>query len=68
MWCAFLKFIAQDLREYMALLGFRTLDDMVGRSDLLDIENHEEHWKAQKLDFSALLSPVPSILTNRCAV
>ncbi|HMA31141.1 MAG TPA: glutamate synthase-related protein, partial [Casimicrobiaceae bacterium] len=45
-------FVAEELREIMAQLGFRRLDDMIGRSDLLDMRKGVEHWKARGLDFS----------------
>ncbi len=53
----FLRFVAEELREYMAELGFRTLDEMVGRGDLLEVQPAVEHWKAKGLDFSAMLLP-----------
>ncbi|MEW6719049.1 MAG: glutamate synthase large subunit [Thermodesulfobacteriota bacterium] len=53
----FFRFIAQDLREHMAGLGFRTLDEMVGRVDMLEVETAVDHWKAKGLDFSAVLLP-----------
>ena len=49
----FLRFIAQELREHMAELGFRTMDEMVGRVDMLEMEPAVDHWKARGLDFSA---------------
>jgi glutamate synthase (NADPH/NADH) large chain len=52
----FLRFIARDLREIMARLGFRTIDEMVGRVDRLDARPAIEHWKARGLDFSAVLA------------
>jgi len=51
----FFRFIAEEVREYMAQLGFRKLEDMVGRSDLLDMRRAVDHWKAQGLDLSAIL-------------
>jgi glutamate synthase (ferredoxin) len=51
----FFRFIAEEVREYMAQLGFRTLDEMTGRSDLLDTRRAVNHWKAQGLDLSAIL-------------
>jgi glutamate synthase domain-containing protein 2/glutamate synthase domain-containing protein 3 len=53
----FFRFVAQELREYMAALGFRTVDEMVGRVDRLEVEPAVEHWKARGLDFSAILLP-----------
>ncbi|HXU23235.1 MAG TPA: glutamate synthase large subunit [Tepidiformaceae bacterium] len=51
----FFRFIAEEVREIMAELGFRRLDDMIGRSDLLDMRRAVNHWKAQGLDLSAIL-------------
>jgi len=51
----FMKFIAQELREIMAQLGYRTLDEMVGRVDRLEPKRAIEHWKARGLDFSQIL-------------
>ncbi len=50
----FMKFIAQQLREIMAKLGFRTIEEMVGRSDKLRM-GKTDHWKARKLDYSRIL-------------
>ncbi len=51
----FFRFIAQEVREYMAELGFRSIEDMVGRADLLDVQPAVDHWKARGLDLSAIL-------------
>ncbi|MCY6491580.1 glutamate synthase large subunit [Leptolyngbya sp. GGD] len=51
----FMKFIAQEVREIMAQLGFRTLNEMVGRTDILEAKQAVEHWKAKGLDFSKIL-------------
>ncbi len=51
----FFRFVAEEVRQYMAELGFRSLDEMVGRSDLLDMRRAVDHWKAQGLDLSAIL-------------
>jgi glutamate synthase (ferredoxin) len=51
----FMKFIAQEAREWMAQLGFRTLNEMVGRTDRLEARKAVEHWKARGLDFSKIL-------------
>jgi glutamate synthase domain-containing protein 3 len=56
----FFRFIAQELREHMAALGFRTIDEMVGRSDRLDTRLAVDHWKSKGLDFSAILAPPPA--------
>jgi len=50
----FFQMMAQEVREYMAALGFRTLDEMVGRSDLLEMDTAINFWKAKGLDFSKL--------------
>jgi glutamate synthase (ferredoxin) len=51
----FMRFVAQELREIMAQLGFRTLNEMVGRVDILEPKKAISHWKAQGLDFSSIL-------------
>jgi len=48
----FFHMIAQDVREHMARLGFRKLDDLVGRSDLLETNDAVTFWKARGLDFT----------------
>jgi glutamate synthase domain-containing protein 3 len=50
----FMSFIAQEVRELMAPLGFRRLEEMVGRSDCLELKPALEHWKARGLDFSSI--------------
>jgi glutamate synthase (NADPH/NADH) large chain len=45
-------FVAEEVRELMAQLGVRRLDDLIGRTDLLDMKKGIEHWKARGLDFS----------------
>jgi glutamate synthase (ferredoxin) len=50
----FMRFIAEEMRELMAQLGFRTVEEMVGRSDRLAMNEAVQHWKAQNLDFSNL--------------
>ena len=47
-------FVAEEVRELMAQLGVRQLDDLIGRSDLLDMRAGIEHWKASGLDFSRI--------------
>ncbi|MEX0594354.1 MAG: glutamate synthase large subunit, partial [Balneolaceae bacterium] len=63
----FMKFIAQDLREHMAKLGFRTIDEMIGRSDKLR-QKKTNHWKAKSLDLSPILyrPDVPARIGTRC--
>jgi len=55
----FMRFIAQEVRELMAQLGFRRLEDMVGRTDVLEARKAVEHWKARGLDFSKILYQPP---------
>jgi glutamate synthase domain-containing protein 2/glutamate synthase domain-containing protein 1/glutamate synthase domain-containing protein 3 len=55
----FMRCIAQEVRELMARLGFRRLEDMVGRSDLLEMRQAVDHWKAKGLDYSQILYQPP---------
>ncbi len=50
----FFRFIAEEVRELMSKLGFRTMDEMIGRVDRLDVAPAVDHWKARGLDFSAI--------------
>jgi glutamate synthase (ferredoxin) len=50
-----MRFIAQEMREHMAELGFRTVNEMVGRADRLEVRHAVEHWKARGLDYAAIL-------------
>jgi glutamate synthase (ferredoxin) len=51
----FMRFIAEDMREQMAQLGFRTIEEMVGRVDRLEPRKAIDHWKAKGFDFSNIL-------------
>ena len=51
----FMNFIAEELRETMAKLGFRTINEMVGRVDKLELRQAVDHWKAKGLDYSKIL-------------
>jgi len=51
----FFEFLAQEVREYLARLGFRTLDEAVGQVELLDTAAAVEHWKAAGLDLAPVL-------------
>ncbi len=64
----FMTFVAQDLREWMARLGFRSLDEMIGRTDRLEPQLAIAHWKARGLDFSQILyqPDVPSGVGRTC--
>jgi glutamate synthase domain-containing protein 3 len=63
----FFFYVAEDLRKIMAELGFRTVDEMVGRVDCLVQREDVEHWKAKGIDLSAVLydPPVPSHVGRR---
>ncbi|HEY0739993.1 MAG TPA: glutamate synthase large subunit [Chryseosolibacter sp.] len=56
----FFYFLANDLREVMAELGFRTINEMVGRTDLLRVRQDIDHWKVKKLDLSPILHREPA--------
>jgi glutamate synthase (NADPH) large chain len=56
----FFYFLANDLREVMAELGFRTINEMVGRTDLLRVRQDIDHWKVKKLDLSPILYREPA--------
>ena len=64
----FFEFIAEEVREYLARLGFRSLADIVGRVDLLDAALAVEHWKASGLDLSPVLyaPELPEGAATRC--
>jgi len=64
----FMRFVAQDIRELMAKLGFRSMDEMIGRTDKLTPNMAIAHWKAKGLDLSALLyaPEVSSDVGRRC--
>ncbi len=63
-----MRLIAEELRLLMADLGLRTVEEMVGRVDLLDYQPAIDHWKAQGLDLSAVLAepPVPPHILEHC--
>ena len=66
----FMYFIAQEVREWMAKLGFRSIDEMIGRSDMLEPRKAVEHWKARSVDLSPLLHrpEMPAEVGRRCMV
>ncbi len=61
-------FVAEELREYMAEMGFRTVNEMIGRSDYLAFDPPTNHWKAKSLDFSTILyrPNVPDTVARYC--
>ena len=57
----FFMFLAEEVREYLAALGFRSLDEAIGHTELLDANRAISHWKADGLDLTPILSaPVPN--------
>src|SRR5262249_13197983 len=66
----FMRFVAQEVREYMAELGFRTFDEMVGRSERIEMRRAVDHWKARNLDYSRILfkPTVPKHYGRTCSI
>jgi glutamate synthase (ferredoxin) len=66
----FMTFVAQEVREYMTQLGFRTLEEMVGHSERLEMRRAIDHWKAHNLDFSRILfqPQVPKTTLRTCQI
>jgi glutamate synthase (NADPH/NADH) large chain len=56
----FFEYIAQEVREYLAELGFRSLDEAIGHAEMLDTTEAVDHWKAAGLDLSPILH-VPAL-------
>ncbi len=63
-------FVAEELRQHMASMGFRTVDEMIGRVDMIEMREAVEHWKARGLDYSSILfnPPVPGRVGRRCVI
>lgn len=63
-------YVAEEMREIMAAMGFRTVSEMVGRVDRLEARPAQEHWKAKGLDFSTILynPPVPTRVARSCVI
>ncbi len=63
-------FVAEEVRELMAQMGFRSMDEMIGRVDRLEMRTAVDHWKARGLDFSAILHnpQVPGRVARRCLI
>jgi glutamate synthase domain-containing protein 2/glutamate synthase domain-containing protein 1/glutamate synthase domain-containing protein 3 len=61
-------FVAEQVRQIMARLGFRTMDEMIGRVDKLEMRHAIDHWKARGIDLSSILysPPVPARVGRRC--
>lgn len=66
----FMRFIAQEVRELMAQLGFRRFDEMVGRVDRLEMKKAIDFWKAKGLDYSSILykPEVPPDVGTYCSI
>src|SRR6202021_2250270 len=64
----FFFFIAEQMRQHMAKLGFRTVDEMVGRVEKIDASVADTHWKAKGIDLSSILyaPTLPSRVARRC--
>src|SRR6185436_12618413 len=65
----FFFFVAEEVREIMAALGYRTFNEMVGQMQMLDRQAVIEHWKAKGLDFSKLFQkpqPPEGVAIYRC--
>jgi glutamate synthase (NADPH/NADH) large chain len=65
---SFFRFVAEEVREYMAALGFRTMAEMIGQVGRLNVLPAVEHWKAKGLDLSAILHApdMPPDVARRC--
>ncbi|MBC8132303.1 MAG: glutamate synthase subunit alpha, partial [Deltaproteobacteria bacterium] len=64
----FMRFIAQEVREYMAELGFRTVNEMIGHTECLGMNKAVEHWKTRGIDLSAILlqpDAPPSVIRHQ---
>jgi glutamate synthase (NADPH/NADH) large chain len=63
----FFEYIAEEVRELLASLGLRTMDEAIGRVDLLEMDDAVDHWKARGLDLSAVLAQpdVPDDMDRR---
>jgi len=66
----FFFFVAEEVRELMAQMGFRTMDEMIGHVEMLEKREAIDHWKARGLDFSSILysPPVPERVGRRCTI
>ncbi len=66
----FMRYIAEEVRELMAQLGFRTINEMIGRTDRLEARKAVEHWKTRGLDYSNILyqPKVPDSVGRYCQI
>jgi glutamate synthase (NADPH) large chain len=63
-------FVAGEVRELMAEMGFASMDEMIGRVDMLDMQGSIDHWKAKGINLSSILynPPVPGRVGRRCLI
>ncbi|MCH7616532.1 MAG: glutamate synthase large subunit [Chloroflexi bacterium] len=64
----FFRFVAEEIREYLAGMGYRSVDEIIGRSDMLNMRRAIDHYKARGLDFSAIFyrpEVGPDVATRR---
>ncbi|MEO8052339.1 MAG: glutamate synthase large subunit, partial [Acidobacteriota bacterium] len=61
-------FVAEQIRHWMSVMGFKKMSDMIGRADLIHMRPALDHWKAKGLDYSQLLfvPPLPARISRRC--
>jgi glutamate synthase (NADPH) large chain len=66
----FFFYIAEEVRQWMAKTGFRTMDEMVGRVDMLEMRTAIDHWKARGIDLTPILynPQVPGRVGRRCMI
>ena len=66
----FMKYVAEEVRELMSQLGFRTFNEMIGRTDRLEATSAVDHWKARGLDYSKILyqPSVPAGVGRYCQI
>ncbi|MGW5359921.1 glutamate synthase large subunit [Actinopolymorpha pittospori] len=64
----FFEYIAQEVREYLAELGFASIEEAIGHAEMLDVTDAVEHWKAAGLDLSPILTvpDLPDDVARRC--
>jgi glutamate synthase (NADPH/NADH) large chain len=63
-------FVAEQIRQWMAKMGFKKMSDMIGHTELIEMRPALDHWKAKGLDYSQLLftPPVPGRVSRRCTI
>ncbi len=64
----FFEYLAQEVREILAALGFRSLDEAIGQTSVLEVNRAIEHWKACGLDLSPILAPATPVPGERRCV